>query len=748
MKILCIAPDRINVAVKLKVVCFDKTGTLTEQDLGVMRVNGVRDVRRRINIITEFASLRRSPDEVIQISDWGINSISGLSEQDLQNNLSDRQKSFASQSYSYDGRSELTLNVTGSENEIMGFFLSGLTSCHSIGYFNKKQFVGDPLNVVMLKFTERKFKDMENSKKNKKYQINFLSCVFAWMSPYVKDHPIESLMDHGQLIGICGDGANDCGALKTAHITPYPKQKHPLQLHLPAKKPQLKLLKQFYSKKELLQHQVSMLLKQLQSSQYVDYNFINIIHNEIFQNFKWSYNENSTWITDIISCAIVILENFFEDFVSLDMDNEDYDTHVQSFEMITIFLASLISYIIAGGLNDFLMIIPTRRPSFFIFIALSVVVMTLLLFGLEYFLVVTKEYVDYGRNLELTIENWTFTQNNTLDKATNFSLLRIESFLSLRMNVSIFNFKGYNVSIEGTGLIEINYEPDVFTWDNHLNLVNCSFTNISNQISAKELKEIIGEKDDEQPLGVASILNVRGASAKILPIYIYDCQFDQCKCSVEIPAKERRQIGVGGAIAFCGKTLLLTLELPKLINCSGNATFVQPKSQYSINRQINRDENESNALSENQQLFLPQSSQQDANNHLNQIYKKQMVSNVIKKANYQIEVAGGAYVSLCNTSVPVNNFASCSSKLIRVTESGGVLVHIDRSAAKCNFQSSIFTDCGITTTPWTPVIFSTNIAPCIGQKSEDEIFEPLWDRELRNGKMETGLVVAREKHQL
>ncbi|KAA6355162.1 MAG: hypothetical protein EZS28_049311, partial [Streblomastix strix] len=35
--------------------------------------------------------------------------------------------------------------------------------------------------------------------------------------------------------------------------------------------------------------------------------------------------------------------------------------------------------------------------------------------------------------------------------------------------------------------------------------------------------------------------------------------------------------------------------------------------------------------------------------------------------------------------------------------------------------------------------------PCICQKSEDEIFEPLWDRELRNGKMGTGLVVAREE---
>ncbi|KAA6367983.1 MAG: hypothetical protein EZS28_036489 [Streblomastix strix] len=143
----------------LKVVCFDKTGTLTEQDLGVMRVKGVRDKQKKsyykqqLITLTEFASLRRSPDEVIQISDWGINSLSGLSEQDLQNNLSDRQKSFASQSYSYDGRSELTLNVTGSKNEIMSLFLSGLTSCHSIGYINKK-YVGNLLDVMMLKIAE------------------------------------------------------------------------------------------------------------------------------------------------------------------------------------------------------------------------------------------------------------------------------------------------------------------------------------------------------------------------------------------------------------------------------------------------------------------------------------------------------------------------------------------------------------------------------------------------------------------
>ncbi|KAA6364390.1 MAG: hypothetical protein EZS28_040082 [Streblomastix strix] len=84
-------------------------------------------------------------------------------------------------------------------------------------------------------------------------------------------------------------------------------------------------------------------------------------------------------------------------------------------------------------------------------------------------LVGTKDYVNKSRNLKLTIENCSFAQNNTLDKATNFFLFRTEPFLSLRMNVSIFNFIGNNAFIEGTCLIEINNEPDVFTLDNHLN---------------------------------------------------------------------------------------------------------------------------------------------------------------------------------------------------------------------------------------------------------------------------------------
>ncbi|KAK3088339.1 hypothetical protein FSP39_017880 [Pinctada imbricata] len=41
--------------------------------------------------------------------------------------------------------------------------------------------------------------------------------VFARMSPDQKAQLVEELQDLGYYVGMCGDGANDCGALKTAH---------------------------------------------------------------------------------------------------------------------------------------------------------------------------------------------------------------------------------------------------------------------------------------------------------------------------------------------------------------------------------------------------------------------------------------------------------------------------------------------------------------------------------------------------
>jgi P-type E1-E2 ATPase len=41
--------------------------------------------------------------------------------------------------------------------------------------------------------------------------------VFGRMSPDQKQQLIEMLQKLGYFVGMCGDGANDCGALKAAH---------------------------------------------------------------------------------------------------------------------------------------------------------------------------------------------------------------------------------------------------------------------------------------------------------------------------------------------------------------------------------------------------------------------------------------------------------------------------------------------------------------------------------------------------
>ncbi|KAA6387883.1 MAG: putative Vacuolar cation-transporting ATPase YPK9, partial [Streblomastix strix] len=222
-KIYCIASERINVAGKVKVMCFDKTGTLTEEVLGVRGVKGVRDVRRRIynqqqnqspkdetnsntdrdgqwsqtlgvNVrsgtitnasetasissklsfskqelvqVTEFAALRRTPDEVLRVADWGFGTNQGISESDRRINDSDREVSYGVSSF--DGRSMYTQHISGlgggQGSEKLKLLMSGLASCHSIGDM-KGKYIGDPLDIVMLKFTEWKFTDMENVKKN------------------------------------------------------------------------------------------------------------------------------------------------------------------------------------------------------------------------------------------------------------------------------------------------------------------------------------------------------------------------------------------------------------------------------------------------------------------------------------------------------------------------------------------------------------------------------------------------------
>ncbi|XP_062904803.1 polyamine-transporting ATPase 13A3-like isoform X2 [Mobula hypostoma] len=49
-------------------------------------------------------------------------------------------------------------------------------------------------------------------------KVTLCGTVFARMSPDMKTKLIKSLQSLDYVVGMCGDGANDCGALKTAHV--------------------------------------------------------------------------------------------------------------------------------------------------------------------------------------------------------------------------------------------------------------------------------------------------------------------------------------------------------------------------------------------------------------------------------------------------------------------------------------------------------------------------------------------------
>ena len=70
--------------------------------------------------------------------------------------------------------------------------------------------------------TGKAFKILADRREQNPYVFNSVlsKCqVFARMSPDDKAELVETMQDKLQIhVGMCGDGANDCGALKLAHV--------------------------------------------------------------------------------------------------------------------------------------------------------------------------------------------------------------------------------------------------------------------------------------------------------------------------------------------------------------------------------------------------------------------------------------------------------------------------------------------------------------------------------------------------
>ncbi|KAA6381322.1 MAG: hypothetical protein EZS28_023151, partial [Streblomastix strix] len=81
---------------------------------------------------------------------------------------------------------------------------------------------------------------------------------------------------------------------------------------------------------------------------------------------------------------------------------------------------------------------------------------------------------------------------------------------------------------------------------------------------------------------------------------------------------------------------------------------------------------------------------------------------------------------------------SGSNVEINVLESGGVIFHTEKSAARLNLHSSIFQVCSTSSSS----SLSTNVAPSDPILADQMEFEPLWEREIRIGTDGTGLIIA------
>ncbi|KAJ7324616.1 hypothetical protein JRQ81_017636 [Phrynocephalus forsythii] len=178
-RIFCISPQRINICGHINLVCFDKTGTLTEDGLNL----------------------------------WGV--------------IPCQKRSFQN-AHTFSASCPLP----------WGPLCAAMATCHSLLLLEGK-IQGDPLDLEMFQGTRWDHGiTVEGSSGSsnfhfalsgtsyqviKKHFSSFLpkilinATVFARMSPGQKSSLVEEFQKLDYCVGMCGDGANDCGALKVAH---------------------------------------------------------------------------------------------------------------------------------------------------------------------------------------------------------------------------------------------------------------------------------------------------------------------------------------------------------------------------------------------------------------------------------------------------------------------------------------------------------------------------------------------------
>lgn len=230
-------------------------------------------------------------------------------------------------------------------------------------------------------------KSLENSTFKK---ICFLAPIFARMSPDDKAHLVETLISLGFITGMCGDGANDCGALKAAHVgislseveasiaAPFTSKKATIEcVEEVILEGRASLSSSFHAFKatanfSMIQFISSAILIGF-DTMLTDFGFLLL---DIFMTLPVlfttgyarpsrklekdsppsalvSFSVISSLIVNIIVTFIVqmlatVVIRHCSDFYPIDPDDDNYDHHLESYETTAVLLSSLISYVISG----------------------------------------------------------------------------------------------------------------------------------------------------------------------------------------------------------------------------------------------------------------------------------------------------------------------------------------------------------------------------------------------------------------
>jgi cation-transporting ATPase 13A3/4/5 len=246
------------------------------------------------------------------------------------------------------------------------------------------------LAVTGAAFRKLKAEDDNNNPNSVFKKVVYLSSVFARMSPSDKASLVESLTDLGYITGMCGDGANDCGALKAAHVgislseveasiaAPFTSKiasiecvEHVLlegRSSLATSFQEFKTVAAF----SMIQFSTSIFLLGY-DTMLTDFQFlaIDILITLPFLMFigytgaakKMTHKTplgslisfpviSSLLIHTLMTCAVQAVALFVlqkaYDFTPLPIDNEDYDTHLISYETTGMFFTSLYHYFFSG----------------------------------------------------------------------------------------------------------------------------------------------------------------------------------------------------------------------------------------------------------------------------------------------------------------------------------------------------------------------------------------------------------------